>query len=130
MKKPILSLFILVFTVLNLSAQRKCAIGDVADEKLKRRHEILNRKLQDYYQKYEKQSIFADKLIRIPVVVHIIHNNLSGKIGGEGNNNISDEQVFSQIRVLNEDYRKKISTPGLCFSGRLHKGSITKCSTL
>lgn len=112
MKKLILSLFILVSLVLNVSAQRKCAVGDIADEKLKRRHEILNSKLQDFYQKYDKQSIFADNLIRIPVVVHVIHNNISGKIGGEDNNNISDEQVFSQIKVLNEDYRKKTSTPG------------------
>ncbi|MCP9765063.1 M43 family zinc metalloprotease [Lacihabitans soyangensis] len=112
MKKRILSLLILFSAVLNLHAQKKCAVGDIADEKLRRRHEALNLKLQDFYRKYDKKSAFADKLIRIPVVVHIIHNNSAGKIGGENNGNISDEQVFSQIKVLNEDYRKKISTPG------------------
>ena len=51
-------------------------------------------------------------IIRIPVVVHIIHNNAQGVIGGTGNINISDEQVYSQIKVLNEDYRKKTNTLG------------------
>jgi hypothetical protein len=39
----------------------------------------------------------------IPVVVHILHNGTS--IGVEAN--ISDAQVLSQIRVLNEDFRRK-----------------------
>ena len=40
---------------------------------------------------------------QIPVVVHIIHN---GEPVGEGTN-ISAEQVYSQIEVLNEDFRKR-----------------------
>jgi hypothetical protein len=39
----------------------------------------------------------------IPVVVHVIHNG--EPIGVEAN--ISDEQILSQIRVLNEDFRRK-----------------------
>jgi hypothetical protein len=39
---------------------------------------------------------------RIPVVVHIIHN---GSNVGSGTN-ISDEQVFSQIAVLNKDFNR------------------------
>lgn len=54
----------------------------------------------------------ADLLIRIPVVVHVVHNNAAGTIGGAGNGNISDAQVFSQIRVLNEDYRRVPGTNG------------------
>lgn len=38
--------------------------------------------------------------LRIPVVVHVIHN-------GEGHpTNISDAQILSQIKVLNNDYRR------------------------
>jgi hypothetical protein len=48
----------------------------------------------------------------IPVVVHVIHNNRSGYVGGANNTNISDEQIFSQIEVLNEDYRRKPGTNG------------------
>lgn len=44
----------------------------------------------------------------IPVVVHVIHN---GEQIGEGSN-ISQEQVNSQIEVLNEDFRRLLGTPG------------------
>lgn len=40
---------------------------------------------------------------KIPVVVHIIHN---GEALGSGAN-ITDAQVFSQIQVLNEDFRRQ-----------------------
>jgi hypothetical protein len=42
--------------------------------------------------------------ILIPVVVNILYNN--------PNENISDEQIEEQIRVLNEDYRRKTGTRG------------------
>jgi hypothetical protein len=54
----------------------------------------------------------ADEIIRIPVVVHVIHNRADNAIGGADNANISDEQIRSQITVLNEDYRKKEGTKG------------------
>lgn len=47
-------------------------------------------------------------VITIPVVVHVIHN---GDLIGI-DENIFDEQVISQIQVLNEDFRKKLATPG------------------
>lgn len=47
-------------------------------------------------------------VIRIPVVVHVIHN---GDAYGTGEN-IRDEQVISQITVLNQDYRRMMGTPG------------------
>ena len=112
MKKQILSICFLFFSFSQSIAQKKCAIGEVADEKLRRRHALMNQKIQEYYRTIEKVGIAADNLIKIPVVVHVVHNNASGKIGGEGNGNISDEQIFSQIKVLNEDYRKKIGSLG------------------
>lgn len=42
--------------------------------------------------------------ITIPIVIHVIHNG--------GPENISDSQIFSQIEVLNEDFRKKPGTRG------------------
>lgn len=54
----------------------------------------------------------AEDLIRIPVVVHVIHNTASNAIGGANNANISDTQINSQITVLNQDYRKKVGTNG------------------
>lgn len=49
-------------------------------------------------------------IIKIPVVIHVIHNQQNEAIGV--GNNISKAQIESQIRVLNEDFRKKINTKG------------------
>ncbi|MCE7064737.1 T9SS type A sorting domain-containing protein [Dyadobacter sp. CY326] len=46
----------------------------------------------------------ADEIVTIPVVVHVIHSEEGNPIGGQGNANISDDQIQSQIDVLNEDY--------------------------
>lgn len=55
----------------------------------------------------------ADEVIyRIPVVVHVVHSTASGTIGGSNNANISEEQIASQIQVLNEDYRRQAGTNG------------------
>lgn len=47
-------------------------------------------------------------IITIPVVVHVIHNGQAIGVAP----NITDAQVQSQIKVLNEDYRKMLGTPG------------------
>lgn len=59
-------------------------------------------------------GISAEEIIyRIPVVVHVIHNNSSNVIGGStSNKNISEAQIHSQIDVLNQDFRKITGTPG------------------
>jgi PKD repeat protein len=52
-------------------------------------------------------------IITIPIIVHVVHN---GESVGTGTN-ISKEQVQAQLEVLNEDFRKKIGTPGYNTSG-------------
>ncbi|WP_333807476.1 M43 family zinc metalloprotease [Flavobacterium sp.] len=47
-------------------------------------------------------------VITIPVVIHVIHN---GDAYGTGEN-IRDEQVLSQIQVMNQDFRRMSGTPG------------------
>ncbi len=58
-------------------------------------------------------EIKEEEVYEIPVVVHVIH---SGEPVGEGVN-LSQEQILSQINVLNEDYRRlnfdTIYTPDL-----------------
>ncbi|MEM9985032.1 MAG: hypothetical protein AAF804_08030, partial [Bacteroidota bacterium] len=44
----------------------------------------------------------------IPVVVHILHNDEAKGAG----TNLSAARVQSQIDVLNEDFRRKLGTPG------------------
>ncbi|WP_229213696.1 M43 family zinc metalloprotease [Dyadobacter psychrotolerans] len=58
-----------------------------------------------------RMRVSADA-ITIPVVVHVVHNQKDNRIGGTNNSNISDEQIQSQIDVLNEDYANKSGYKG------------------
>lgn len=49
-----------------------------------------------------------NQVVTLPVVVHVIHNG--GAVGEE--ENISDEQIMSQITVLNQDFRRLEGTNG------------------
>jgi hypothetical protein len=51
-------------------------------------------------------------VVRIPVVVHVIHDQAPTLVGGLNNPNISEEQIKSQIQVLNEDFRRILGTNG------------------
>jgi hypothetical protein len=54
-----------------------------------------------------KRDTLNDEVITIPVVVHVLYNNAE--------QNISDQQIQSQIDVLNNDYRRRnadaVNTP-------------------
>jgi hypothetical protein len=54
------------------------------------------------------QNDNSDLVLTIPVVVHVIHNNKAYGV----QENILDEQIQSQITVLNQDFRKLEGTPG------------------
>lgn len=57
----------------------------------------------------EQQSMSqSGGVIYIPVVVHVIHNGDAYGV----NENITDEQVQSQITVMNQDFRRMSGTPG------------------
>lgn len=67
--------------------------------------------LASIIQHYEELSQVASQsggIIYIPVVVHVIHNGDAYGV----NENITDEQVQSQITVMNQDYRRMLGTPG------------------
>ncbi|MCS7077947.1 MAG: M43 family zinc metalloprotease [Bacteroidia bacterium] len=69
--------------------------------------------LQPLIEKYKSQEKNMStgktyEVIRIPTIVHVIHN---GEPIGTGSN-ISNAQIQSQITVLNEDFRRLIGTPG------------------
>lgn len=78
-----------------------------------------NRANQNEFERWISSKILKNKsdsengrntnnIITIPVVVHVIHN---GDAYGTGEN-ITDEQVLSQITVLNQDFRRMINSPG------------------
>jgi hypothetical protein len=110
MKELTLSLIILL-TGFSAFAQRvRCATDSKVVENAVL-HERINQKIEELKLRNLRTSQTYE-VLRIPIVVHIIHNNSSGIIGGSENSNISDEQVFSQIEVLNEDFRRRAGTAG------------------
>ncbi|WP_417350903.1 T9SS type A sorting domain-containing protein [Flavobacterium alkalisoli] len=55
-----------------------------------------------------KNTQTTNEVVTIPVVFHIIHD---GDAIGQ-NENIADEQILSQLTVLNQDFRRMADTPG------------------
>jgi hypothetical protein len=68
----------------------------------KQRH-AFEQEIQHRIRTQRLSSKTTYNVITIPVVVHVLHNNIDGSISGE---NIPDQQIIDQIKVLNEDYRR------------------------
>ena len=95
-------------TLFNSNAQnfkRNCGSNELYLEQLNANPNLRQERLKleqftkDYLSK--KNAKTSEVIYKIPVVVHVIHN---GEAIGTGQN-ISDEQIFSQIAVLNKDFR-------------------------
>ena len=110
--------FCLLLTTTILQAQERCGFGLVEKENsknpiwLRQKAEFEYQIRQDIAKSQGANLRVQDKLLKIPVVFHVIHNNSANIIGGTNNANITDEQIKSQIVVLNEDYRRKTGTKG------------------
>jgi hypothetical protein len=94
-------------------SQQHCATDYIHQHQLKndtgyaRAHTQFMRQMAQAITLQRVGSIsYPDSIYTISVVVHIVHNNANGTIGGPGNINISDEQIASQITILNQDYRR------------------------
>jgi hypothetical protein len=93
----LLLLFLHTFTVF---AQRNCGTTEYL-ERCKNENPSLSAQLETINHTLYEESLKGNssrQLIKIPVVVHVLYQNAE--------QNISDQQIFSQIDVLNEDYRK------------------------
>jgi len=86
----LIALFLLVLQF-NTSAQNRCG-----NPKKNYNTDLLKAYRNDY--KNFNRNSDALEVKYIPTVVHIIHNN--------GDERISEAQVKSQLKVLNEDYRR------------------------
>lgn len=60
--------------------------------------EEATRELERFTQELGSQRGGSNQIYIIPVVFHVIHEN--------GNENISDEQIYDAISILNRDFRK------------------------
>jgi hypothetical protein len=117
--KTSIGIFLSLVFSFGLQAQYRCGVP-LSDAKMsekfpawQQRKSIFEAQLQQKaLQDKNANSRMVSKVYTIPVVVHVIHNNAANFIGGTNNTNISDDQIKSQIKVLNEDYRKKTGTNG------------------
>lgn len=119
------SLFVILSTlILRVAvAQEKCATVPY-NQHLQEKHigidrqEIFEKWIAEKKQEKARQpklfGIQEEPVYVIPVVIHVVYYD-----DGEGNliGNITDEQIISQINVLNEDYRRlnydTVYTPGI-----------------
>lgn len=114
-----LSVLWMLIAVLPLAAQRECSSYHYQQQLLDADPSVKNefRAIESFVKnRLALKGATAGKpqggdlpIIKIPVVVHILYN--------KAEENISDEKVFTQIRVLNESFRKKnadtINTPAV-----------------
>lgn len=104
---------------------KRCATADIDSIKIFQNPHLREIKdqeearIQEYLQTTTSRlRSSADIVVTIPVVVHVVHNQADNKIGGVGNANISDEQIQSQIDVLNEDYSNQSGYKGFYTESR------------
>lgn len=110
-RKILLSSWFICCTLITFAQERKCAVKPL-DTKSQFRNTKLDEAVKRVLEHSNRNSRTVTEIITIPIVVHVIHNTASGEIGGPENGNISNEQIFSQIKVLNNDFRRKVNTPG------------------
>ena len=103
MKKLSLVIVLLLNVFFANAQQRNCGTMQHLDEIRQRdpgvdnRMDVENLDIKHWISNNTSSSKSMPNLITIPVVVHVIYKNSS--------QNISDAQIFSQIDILNEDFR-------------------------
>lgn len=100
----VLLIKILILLPVIVQAQRTCGVSqfDYYNDTKKFENWLQTKTLS------QRQSRGDDILYQIPIVVHIIHKGEAIGIGS----NLSEAQVLSQLRILNEDFRRKEGTNG------------------
>jgi len=107
MRTLLFLLLILLTTAGTLLAQRDCSSHQYQQQELQNDPSLKNEinKIESFVQnRLASRSNVAEKpqgagaIVKIPVVVHILYH--------KPEENISDETVFSQIRILNECFRR------------------------
>lgn len=97
---------VLFFVVSFGAAQRyqKCGFGALNTREDSLQHDRLEQQIREMKSQRRARRLPEGQVYRIPVVVHVVHNNSNSTVGL--GTNISDEQIFSAIEVLNEDFRR------------------------
>src|SRR5688572_26019970 len=107
LRRSVPGCFIIFFCSVTCFAQDRCGTvvysNSLKDRKLVREdaqefEQWLNGKMEGAHSRVNT----ASSLLRIPVVIHVVHN---GEAVGVGTN-ISEAQILSQIKVLNHDFKR------------------------
>jgi hypothetical protein len=111
-----------IFTLLALSVfifqasaqQQQCGTATLLQQQLQNpefasRFQNSNANAAEWRQNHPEQIRSSAPVLTIPVVVHVLYKNAT--------QNISDQQIYSQIAVLNQDYRRMnadtVNTPAI-----------------
>lgn len=92
------------------------------DPSVKALLKVKEQAFQEAVRLLSKNRTESETVYKIPVIVHVIHG---GEAVGDGTN-ISQAQVYSQIAVLNEDFRRRNADASDTRSAFIDKAGDTK----
>lgn len=75
-------------------------LEEARNPEIKQFREKLEEETRIWLEKHTEKSQILNEVITIPVVVHVVYNR------NQPEQNISDEQIISQIEALNADFRR------------------------
>jgi hypothetical protein len=129
--KTITGILLLTLCSFNLQAQRNCGAEDYRRQlvasnpaiavSIELAEQQIQKTLKNSRQNLQRDT-FANEVINIPVVIHVIYKNAA--------QNISDAQIMSQLEALNKDFANqnadRVNTPN-AFSGLAADTRIRFC---
>ncbi len=102
-----LLVFLFSFCIFHSGIAQRCPADFLPKQDAKELERIWEKGNQEFRLNSSFDSV--SEVLFIPVAVHVLHDENDAK--GQ-RTNISDAQIRSQIRILNEDYRRLEGTPG------------------
>ena len=101
-------LLLLFFSFSIVFGQERCGSAEKLLNQLENNSKQFNyhKQIEEKIQKWSQEKRVGS-IINIPVVFHVVYKNIS--------ENISDDQIMSQLDILNDDFRRQnidqINTP-------------------
>lgn len=96
--------FFVSFSIFAQSPRRTCATHDIIAEQMRQDPSLIDKieEIEHHTHQYVSRPHLGTRnsVISIPVVIHVVYR-IENSI-----ENISDDQIMSQIEVLNNDYRR------------------------
>ena len=104
MKRSTFTILLYLGGIISLSAQQ-----NIVWKRCATNHDHATHEFEEWLNSKKEFAIAGEnEVLRIPVVMHILHQ---GEPLGEGTN-MSNEQVLSQLAVINQDFRRKEGSRG------------------